>query len=235
MSRRAAPEPWRARKRLGRWTRTRVLVAGLAASGIIAAGSGLAYAATAGGTAGQERPGHANRLGAVPSCLIFPSCRGIPAAKASILRRQARALAAARRHPAPKTTPAPQTPAQSPQPPRAEGLEHAHQSPFPYAEFAVSDSWQGPAGGRWVVAYAGTWYTGDWGGGFFDTPHTGAVALFDEPVNPNAPEYFHLAGVFHAPAGDLGLTIVSYRGDTLALKTQSGAIIYFNVASHHFS
>jgi len=206
-------------QRAGRRNHPRVLVAGLGAAALIAAGAGFAYASVSGPPSSPAG-----------GCLGLPACPGshISPQKAAKFRRLEEAMAAARQHPAVKPA-AYHVPAQQPAAARVSGVVDAHQSPFPSTEFTVSNSWQGPVAGRWIVAFAGTW------AGLSDSSHTGTVALFDEPVNPNSAPYFNLIGVYHAPKGDLGLTVVSYRGGVLTLKTTTGAAVRFDVASHSFS
>lgn len=135
-------------------------------------------------------------------------------------------MAAARRHPA-ATIRLPPVP--SPLPPRVEGIIHAAQSPLASMEFMGTGGWQGPGDRRWIVAYAGDLTHN------FTEPPTGAVVLYAEPVNPNAPAYFKPIGIFPAPKGDTQLRVTGYHGAVLTLRTRSGTIIHFDVTSHTYS
>ena len=200
---------------------------GAVLAAVAIAGCGGAYAVS---TLGKSTSGSdvcPNPAQAPDPALCFPGAH-LPPEKAAILPHAEEQMAAIRRHHA--VTPGWPPPAPSPQPPQVAGVVSAAQSPLPSMEFGAVDSWSGPAHGKWIVAYAGDLTH------MFAAPPTGAIVLYDEPVNPSAPvQYFHRTGIFPAPKGDVRLKIIGYRGVVLTLKTQSGMIIHFDVATHAYS
>src|ERR1700751_4214278 len=67
---------------------------------------------------------------------------------------------------------------------RPSGIQVIHEGPLASVTMMVNNMGQGQVGGRWLLAYAGTWnksqntVAGD---------YEPAVILYTEPINPNAP------------------------------------------------
>ena len=145
-----------------------------------------------------------------------------PPAKAQELGRLQQKMDAARAHARPKPTP--QAPPHQPDPARQAGIANdMHQGPFSAAEFTVRNVWQGPVGTAWVLVYAGAAW--DAAGGTV----RGALRLYNEPVDAYGDYHLVSIGTYAAPTGAGALTVTAATGDVLALRTDGGSTLSFNL------
>jgi len=133
-----------------------------------------------------------------------------------------------RAHPHAKPTDQNQAPAVQPAPARQEGIADMRQGPFPHSTFAVDNSWQGPVGSDWVLAYAGAKANAD------GTAGVGGIVLYTETVNNLGGFDLHPLGTFLAPNGTSALTITARQGNLLLLRSETGESLTFNPVSHQF-
>jgi hypothetical protein len=99
-----------------------------------------------------------------------------------------------------------------------------HQGPFPGSEFAVSNAWQGPVEGRWLLVYAGGPRDAD------GALTGGGVRVYTEPVDPNTGSEVTFVGEHPAPAS-AELTITDVRGHTMTLAQAGGGTVTFDLVT----
>lgn len=150
---------------------------------------------------------------------------GWPADKAQLYQHEQQALAQARLHPRPKVPSAGLAPAAQPAPTRQAGIIAMRQGPFPATSFLVRNVWQGPIGSEWILVYAGAERNPT-----SDAQPSGALRLYTESAD------MHLSqiGTFLAPAGTGPLTITGVTGDVLSARSDSGAMLSFDLQTHQF-
>jgi hypothetical protein len=107
-------------------------------------------------------------------------------------------------------------------------------------EFGVNNMWQGQVGGAWVLAYAGDYNETGGTDNSANAPYEPAVALWSEPVDPNAPNQApQLIGVFPAPGSEDSVQITAANGAVLTLtgidpNGPDGQSFTFNTATHSY-
>jgi hypothetical protein len=118
---------------------------------------------------------------------------------------------------------------------RPSGIQVIHEGPLASVNMMVNNMWQGQVGGRWLLAYAGTWNK---------SPNTvagdyePAVILYTEPINPNAPkQYLRRIGVYPAPGS--ASRISAADGNVLRLAgigaSSTEQSFRFNLATRAYS
>ena len=116
---------------------------------------------------------------------------------------------------------------------RVAGIQDVQQGPVPSSQFAVNNQWHGPSGNSsntWWDVYAGSKGQPD------GSP--GAPALYVDSSAPTSDGYSFLTahlGIFTAPNADSSLTIIAVNGAVLDLKTQSGRVYHFNLATDTYN
>jgi hypothetical protein len=143
----------------------------------------------------------------------------LPSAKATVLARQAQAIATARaRHPTKPANVSP--PAPEPTATLTAGIFPTHQGPFSNSTFSVEDMYRGPVGSQWEIVFAGTAWT--------DYPTEGVGALRVYTITGD------LIGAFNAPDHSSYLDITGIRGTTLQLQSDKSSSLTFDLATNLF-
>jgi len=93
------------------------------------------------------------------------------------------------------------------------------QSPFPHSQFQVSNFYHGPAGGLWMLVYAGT-----------ALDASGATQGSLRVLSESDTGSITPIGAYDAPKPCTTLRITGYSGTILTLVTESGAKIAFDIA-----
>jgi hypothetical protein len=105
--------------------------------------------------------------------------------------------------------------------------------------FGVNNMWQGPVGGVWILAYAGSYNESGGADTSAGAPYEPAVALWSEPIDPNAANQdLQLIGVYPAPGPETSVEITSASGSVLSLTGAGpgadGQSYTFNVATRAY-
>lgn len=115
--------------------------------------------------------------------------------------------------------------------PPTSGIQNSPQGPFPYAVFAVQNSWDGEINGKWLTVYAGQIGTEN-----MSAPADGGVALFSQPLadldygtGVQSLGYMTVAGLTSP------LTITSVSGVLMMLSDGQGGIYTFDLSSLTFA
>jgi hypothetical protein len=138
-----------------------------------------------------------------------------------------------------KTNPVPPA-TQPPLPARVSSIQVIHESPMPGAEFGANNVWQGPVGGVWVLAYAGAYNKSGGADTSSSAPLEPAMALWSEPVDPNAPSQSpQLIGVYPAPGPETSVEITGANGSVLSLTGvgpgADGQSFQFNIETRAYT
>jgi hypothetical protein len=102
------------------------------------------------------------------------------------------------------------------------------QGPFLSSIFTVRNSWQGPIGSNWVLAYAGAKPNAD------GTVDQGGIALYTETANAAGGFDLHPLGTFLAPSDNPALTITAVQGNLITVRSENGHTLTFNLQTHQF-
>jgi hypothetical protein len=160
----------------------------------------------------------------------FPPLTGtaanLPPAKAALLQEQVAQAANAPRADKSNTPPVADQPGTAP----TGGIQNDPQGPFPYAVFAVQNSWGGVVGGQWIWIYAGQSGPENQAAGPY-----GGLALFSQALSGlgNGTGVTSL-GFVTIPGLTGPLHIMSISGNNMALNDAQGNAYSFNLISLSF-
>jgi hypothetical protein len=101
-----------------------------------------------------------------------------------------------------------------------------HQGPFSASEFSVTNFWQGPVAGQWLLVYAGGSPSTD------GAIATGGLRIYSEPVDPNTGSEPTFIGQYSD--GSSGLSIISATGRDLKLRSDQGDSLSFDLVAKTF-
>jgi hypothetical protein len=121
-----------------------------------------------------------------------------------------------------------QLPTAQPAPTRQAGIFNVQQGPFLSSIFTVRNSWQGPIGSNWVLAYAGAKPNAD------GTVDQGGIALYTETANAAGGFDLHPLGTFLAPSDNPTLTITAVQDNLITVRSENGHTLTFNLQTHQF-
>jgi hypothetical protein len=114
---------------------------------------------------------------------------------------------------------------------RPSGLSTSREGPLGTDHrFVSTGNWSGEIAGRWYQVYAGAKVAPSTGGAI-----RSELLVYAAPANPRSDERPTFLGAFVPPGGGSEpLTIAAVNGDALEIKTSTGAVVSFNVASQSF-
>jgi hypothetical protein len=113
-------------------------------------------------------------------------------------------------------------------PTRQAGIFNVQQGPFLGSIFTVRNSWQGPVGSDWVLAYAGAKANAN------GTAGQGGIVLYTETVNKSGGFDLYPLGTFLAPTGYTALSITAVQGDLITVRSVNGQTLTFHLQTHQF-